>query len=69
MKWFEIFHSSCLLPLRRNPESCKMSTAHCIFLQLHLYKDCESMFKYIPKSVLPKEYGGDGCSVEELTGT
>lgn len=28
----------------------------------------ESLYKEIPKSVLPKDYGGDNLSVAEITG-
>jgi len=29
----------------------------------------ESLQKEIPKNVLPKDYGGNGMSIEELSGT
>lgn len=30
--------------------------------------DYESLYKEISKDVLPKDYGGDGMSLDELTG-
>lgn len=31
--------------------------------------DLESLYKQVPKEILPKEYGGDGMALDELTGT
>lgn len=30
--------------------------------------DLESLYKEVPKYVLPKDYGGDNMSIAELTG-
>ncbi|XP_067015371.2 retinol-binding protein pinta isoform X2 [Anabrus simplex] len=39
-----------------------------IIRRVHFHGDnMESVYQHIPKSVLPKDYGGDGPSVEELT--
>lgn len=29
--------------------------------------DMESLYKEIPKSILPKDYGGDSMSLDEIT--
>lgn len=31
-------------------------------------KDYEALYQYIPKDVLPAEYGGDGGTTEEIIG-
>ena len=31
--------------------------------------DMESLYKVVSKDILPKDYGGDGMSLAELTGT
>jgi len=37
--------------------------------QLRIHgEDMESLYKEISKETLPKDYGGDNMSVEELTG-
>ncbi|XP_044260972.1 alpha-tocopherol transfer protein-like [Tribolium madens] len=33
---------------------------------LHFHNSMESLFKYVPKNILPKEYGGDALSLESL---
>ncbi|KAF5291264.1 hypothetical protein FQR65_LT11442 [Abscondita terminalis] len=40
-----------------------------IFDRMHVYKNCEldKLKKFIPSSLLPREYGGNGPSVNELT--
>lgn len=35
---------------------------------IHTSDDPESIYKYIPKDVLPEEYGGEGEKLQELTG-
>ena len=30
--------------------------------------DMEALYKQVPKEILPKEYGGDGMTLDELTG-
>ncbi|KAI4466014.1 alpha-tocopherol transfer protein-related [Holotrichia oblita] len=35
---------------------------------IHTSDDPESIYKYIPKEVLPEEYGGKGDKIQELTG-
>jgi hypothetical protein len=37
-------------------------------LQIHVHADLESLYKEVPKSILPKEYGGEGGPVEVLIG-
>lgn len=32
----------------------------------HFYKDTESVFKHVDKKILPKEYGGDGATIQEM---
>lgn len=40
-----------------------------VYLQLYVHnKNYEDMYKYIPKEILPAEYGGDGGTVKEITG-
>jgi hypothetical protein len=44
-------------------------TQFCMFcLQTHVHADMESLYKEIPKSILPQEYGGEGGPVEVLIG-
>lgn len=35
---------------------------------MHFHGDMESLYKEVPKSVLPIEYGGDNMSLDEITG-
>ncbi|XP_046961266.1 clavesin-1-like [Vanessa cardui] len=34
--------------------------------RIYVYQNYEELYKNIPKSILPKEYGGDSASVEEI---
>ncbi|KAK4010343.1 hypothetical protein OUZ56_019489 [Daphnia magna] len=36
--------------------------------RVHFHGDMESLYKEVPKSVLPIEYGGDNMSLDEITG-
>ncbi|XP_068086825.1 retinol-binding protein pinta isoform X1 [Anabrus simplex] len=46
--------------------SIMKKTMTCFYVHFH-GDNMESVYQHIPKSVLPKDYGGDGPSVEELT--
>ncbi|KAF2902372.1 hypothetical protein ILUMI_03818 [Ignelater luminosus] len=35
---------------------------------MHIHSDFESFYKYLPKSVLPKDYGGEEDTIQELHG-
>lgn len=38
-----------------------------VFKLMHFHKPgSETLFKYIPKAIMPKEYGGDAGSIEDL---
>ena len=37
-------------------------------LQTHLHADLESLYKEVPKRLLPKEYGGEAGPLEVLIG-
>jgi hypothetical protein len=37
-------------------------------LQTHIHADFESLYKEVPKRILPKEYGGEAGPLEDLTG-
>ena len=37
-------------------------------LQTHLHADFESLYKEVPKRILPEEYGGEAGTIEDLTG-
>jgi hypothetical protein len=37
-------------------------------LQTHLHADSESLYKEVPKRILPEEYGGEAGTLEDLTG-
>lgn len=40
-----------------------------LFFQLHVYtKDISVLYKYVPKEILPEEYGGYGGSSQEIIG-
>lgn len=36
--------------------------------RIHFHSNLESLYKFVPQKMLPKEYGGDAGTVEELTG-
>lgn len=36
--------------------------------RIHFHSDMESLYKFVPKSMLPTEYGGDSGSIEVLHG-
>lgn len=35
---------------------------------LHFHKDIEVLYKYIPQKFLPKDYGGEGMTMDEFHG-
>jgi len=37
-------------------------------LQTHFHADFESLYKEVPKRILPEEYGGEAGTIEDLTG-
>lgn len=37
-------------------------------MQVHNTDNLEEFYKAVPKEQLPKDYGGDGPSIAELTG-
>lgn len=37
-----------------------------LFFQLFVHSDLESLYKYVPKRLLPKEYGGEVGTVESI---
>jgi hypothetical protein len=37
-------------------------------LQTHFHADFESLYKEVPKRILPEEYGGEAGTLEDLTG-
>jgi hypothetical protein len=37
-------------------------------MQIHVHADFESLYKEIPKRILPKEYGGEAGPLEVLIG-
>lgn len=39
-----------------------------MILQVFIHENLESLHKHIPKRFLPKEYGGDGKTREEMQG-
>lgn len=39
-----------------------------LMAKLHVHADMESFYKHIPKTMLPKDYGGDAPSIVELRG-
>lgn len=36
--------------------------------RIHFHSNLESLYKFVPQKMLPKEYGGDAGTVTELTG-
>lgn len=36
--------------------------------RIHFHSDLESLYKFVPKKMLPKEYGGDAGTMADLTG-
>lgn len=36
--------------------------------RIHFHHDLDSLYKFVPKSVLPKEYGGDIGSIKDING-
>lgn len=36
--------------------------------RIHFHSNLESLYKFVPQKMLPKEYGGEAGTVEELTG-
>lgn len=37
--------------------------------RLHVHKDYDSLYKAVPKAMLPKDFGGEQKSLEELRST
>lgn len=37
-------------------------------MQIHIHKDLESLYKEIPKELLPKELGGASYKLDEVKG-
>jgi hypothetical protein len=37
-------------------------------LQMHIHADLESLYKEVPKRLLPQEYGGEAGPLDVLTG-
>jgi hypothetical protein len=35
-------------------------------LQVHIHKSLDELFKHVPQSIFPKEYGGDAGPISEL---
>lgn len=36
--------------------------------RIHFHSTLDSLYKFVPQKMLPKEYGGEAGTVEELTG-
>lgn len=36
--------------------------------RIHFHSNLESLYKFVPQKMLPKEYGGEAGTMEELTG-
>lgn len=36
--------------------------------QIHIHKNKEELFDYVPKEILPVELGGEGGTVDEIIG-
>lgn len=36
------------------------------FLQIFVHNDLESLFKHVPRKLLPKDYGGEASSIESI---
>jgi hypothetical protein len=38
------------------------------FLQLHVHANVDSLYDYVPKIILPQEYGGEVGPIDKITG-
>lgn len=36
--------------------------------QIHIHSDVETLFKFVPKDIVPKDYGGNEQSLKDLNG-
>ena len=39
-----------------------------LVLQVYVHTSLESLYKFVPKSILPSDYGGEEVSVDDLSG-